>query len=197
MIRCFRCNKEIYKVEDIGRIVRKSCYESYDFCICSGCVNHFDKSAEDDLIEWYRLINAKKGLEGNIIRNGIIKEQEKKSDYEIEIEEGMAALYELEDYGAFSDEGIMPGCHSKYDDCDIAVEKNYAEWANEVCRCITLLRGMYDMTLEKFSEDVNISKDIIEQIDNGRNYDEEPMDIIKEYFYNKIKIESNDRRLPF
>lgn len=197
MIRCFRCNKEISRVEDIGRIVRKSRYESNDFCICPDCVNYFDKPAEDDLIEWYRLINAKKSLEGNIILNGIVKEQEKKSDYEIEIEEGMAALEELEDYGAFSDEGIMPGCHSEYNDYDIGVKPKYYEWLQEVGHCITLLRGMYDMTLEKFSEDVNISKDIIEQIENGINEDEELMNIIKKYFYNKIKTESNDRRLPF
>lgn len=38
---------------------------------------------------------------GNIIRKGIVGEQEKKSDYEIEIEEGMTALEELENYGAF------------------------------------------------------------------------------------------------
>ena len=103
MIRCFRCNKEISKVEDIGRIVRKTHYESNDFCVCSDCVDYFDKAAEDDLIEWYRLINAKKCLMGSIILKGIVGEQEKKSEYEIEIEEGMAALKELEDYGAFSD----------------------------------------------------------------------------------------------
>lgn len=81
-------NKEISKVEDIGRIVRKAHYESNDFCLCSDCVDYFDKAAEDDLIEWYRLINAKKCLMGNIILKGIVGEQEKKSDYEIEIEEG-------------------------------------------------------------------------------------------------------------
>ena len=62
---------------------------------------------------------------------------------------------------------------------------------------ITLLRGMYDMTLEKFAEDVNISEDIVERIENGINEDEELMNVIKKYFYNKIKIESNNRRLPF
>lgn len=134
---------------------------------------------------------------GNIIRKGIVGEQEKKSDYEIEIEEGMTALEELENYGAFSDEGIMPGCHSKYDDYDIGVKPQYYEWLQEVGYCITLLRGMYDMTLEKFAEDVNISEDIVEQIENGINEDEELMNVIKKYFYNKIKIESNNRRLPF
>lgn len=197
MIRCFRCNKEISKAEDIGRIVRKTHYESNDFCLCSDCVDYFDKAAEDDLIEWYRLINAKKCMMGNIILKGIVGEQEKKSDYEIEIEEGMTALEELENYGAFSDEGIMPGCHSKYDDYDIGVKPQYYEWLQEVGHCITLLRGMYDMTLEKFAEDVNISEDIVERIENGINEDEELMNVIKKYFYNKIKIESNNRRLPF
>ena len=179
MIRCFRCNKEISKVEDIGIIVRKTHYESNDFCLCSDCVDYFDKAAEDDLIEWYRLINAKKCMMGNIILKGIVGEQEKKSDYDIEIEEG------------------MPGCHSKYDDYDIGVKPQYYEWLQEVGHCITLLRGMYDMTLEKFAEDVNISEDIVERIENGINEDEELMNVIKKYFYNKIKIESNNRRLPF
>ena len=109
----------------------------------------------------------------------------------------MTALEELENYGAFSDEGIMPGCHSKYDDYDIGVKPQYYEWLQEVGHCITLLRGMYDMTLEKFAEDVNISEDIVERIENGINEDEELMNVIKKYFYNKIKIESNNRRLPF
>lgn len=56
---------------------------------------------------------------------------------------------------------------------------------------------MYDMTLEKFAEDVNISEDIVERIENGINEDEELMNVIKKYFHNKIKIESNNRRLPF
>ena len=134
---------------------------------------------------------------GNIILKGIVGEQEKKSDYEIEIEEGMTALEELENYGDFSDEGIMPGCHSIYDDYDIGVKPQYYEWLQEVGHCITLLRDMYDMTLEKFAEDVNISEDIVERIENGINEDKELMNVIKKYFYNKIKIESNNRRLPF
>ena len=200
MIRCFRCNKEISKVEDIGRIVRKAHYESHDFCLCSDCVDYFDKAAEDDLIEWYRLINAKKcQKEEQLLWRELAQRDSLTKIYNSAACRDLINkfLEELENYGAFSDEGIMPGCHSKYDDYDIGVKPQYYEWLQEVGYCITLLRGMYDMTLEKFAEDVNISEDIVERIENGINEDEELMNVIKKYFYNKIKIESNNRRLPF
>ena len=84
----------------------------------------------------------------------------------------MAALEELENYGAFSDEGIMPGCHSKYDDYDIGVKPQYYEWLQEVGHCITDVykRQMY---IRIASNDFfSVSRDVVSRMITGE-YDAE------------------------
>ena len=107
MIKCFRCDQEITNLEDIGKISRakREYYMGTDICFCKKCTNELPQLMDEDLTEWYQLVNVTEtvcGIKENVSRlpERVIEKKPVLSDEEIEMIESEETLRELEDEGA-------------------------------------------------------------------------------------------------
>lgn len=212
MIKCFRCNQEISRVEDIGQIVRKTreVYNSNDFCFCSKCVSIIPGLKDDDLAEWYQLMNAAENILGfSDIRHDIFKSNldntPEISDVDMEYVEGEAAMIELEDGGAFADEGIMPCCHSGWNGFDHELHEmsRYFNELKEIGYIIAMLREAFKITLEELAGKLCVPAYVIGNIESGKEEclekmdDSEVRDLIKRYFHDMLIKEFEKKYPPF
>ena len=88
--------------------------------------------------------------------------------------ENLYGLEDLEDYGAFSDEGIMPGCHSDYNYGEVGNVKEYLRDYQEYENMrkffggvIAFAREYLDLSVECLAEETSLPKYIIENIEAG------------------------------
>lgn len=212
MIKCIRCNQEISRVEDIGKLVRKRSdfYNIKEFCFCSKCVDSIPGLMDDELEEWYRLINAADDiLDFSHTDSAVFKSNMNNttglSDIDMEYQEGEAALMELEDGGAFADEGIMPGCHSGWSGLDYELQSisRYFNELEEIGHIIGMLREAFKMTLEELEGRLGIPANVIESIERGNEEgwekmdDSEVRDLIKRCFHNMLIKEYEKKYPPF
>lgn len=112
-------------------------------------------------------------------------------------DEALVTMWMLEDEGAFSDEGIMEGCHSGYFDSKCEVEDIIAEFEEMafVGKCIRLARERMGITKEEFAKRLQLPVSIINNLEMGEyiNYDidrEFKENIIVEHIY-PVKIADN------
>lgn len=189
MIKCIRCNKEIESVEDIGKIIKKEGVVVYDkdFCFCNSCVMGFNglDIKNGYLIDWYRLVNIvenrkndklimsgaldKKAQDGQSVGNdnnsvsGVVFDEEYENN--CELAENKRGLYDLEDRGAFLDEGIMSGCHSQYNQERMEAE-DYINYLNEQRNCMKRLCAAYNLSFEDISDKTGIPVNLIKDVVN-------------------------------
>ena len=210
MIKCFRCDQEITNLEDIGKISRakREYYMGTDICFCKKCTNELPQLMDADLTEWYQLVNVTEtvcGIKENVSRlpERVIEKKPVLSDAEIEMIESEGTLRELEDEGAFSDEGIMPGCHSYfsvYEDQGIVW---HFKCLKEIGSCVSYLRDIYDFTTEDLAKKLCIPEYVIVNIENGeedywnKHDDEEIRNFIKGFFKRMVVTEYDKRNLFF
>ena len=86
-----------------------------------------------------------------------------------EEDDGLGALWDLEDAGAFADEGIMPGCHSNDWDYKYefeSIEREFADMAF-VGQCIKLAREKVGVSMESLADKLQIPEHFIHNIENG------------------------------
>ena len=212
MIKCIRCNQEISRVEDIGQIVRKTSgiYTGNDFCFCRKCVDSVPGLMDDELEEWYRLINAADDIldfshTDSAVLKSNMNDTTELSDIDMEYLEGEAALMELEDGGAFADEGIMPGCHSGWSGLDHELQSisRYFNELEEIGHIIGMLREAFKMTLEELAGKLCVPAYVIESIESGKEEyrekmeDSEVRELIKRYFHNMLIKEYEKKYPPF
>ena len=101
MIKCFRCDQEITNLEDIGKISRakREYYMGTDICFCKKCTNELPQLMDEDLTEWYQLVNVTEtvcGIKENVSRlpERVIEKKPVLSDAEIEMIESEGTLRE-------------------------------------------------------------------------------------------------------
>ena len=49
MIRCYKCQKELHEVKEIGEIIRS--YDGEDFCFCQKCQTEFEEE-DREYLSW-------------------------------------------------------------------------------------------------------------------------------------------------
>ena len=78
-------------------------------------------------------------------------------------------MWELEDAGAFSDEGIMPGCHSRDWEYESEVKGIMQEFRDMafVGQCIKLAREKAGVSAEVLARGLEIPESFIDDIENG------------------------------
>lgn len=107
------------------------------------------------------------------ISEQLSEEMKKTNDAHSEItdyEEGLDAIVELEDSGAFSDEGLMPGCHSyhsRYDSEIEGINKEFEEMEFEG-KCIYLARKKTGIKKEELAKQLELPEELIDHIENGQ-----------------------------
>ncbi len=92
MIGCYVCGKEIHTVHEIGEIIRS--YDEDDLCCCAACKAELDRLARG----W--------GEEPALFAPGSPTRETGRED--TKAQEAADALRDLEEWGAFTDEGIYP-----------------------------------------------------------------------------------------
>jgi hypothetical protein len=100
-----------------------------------------------------------------------ISDETEVDDVEYEEWENMQGLRDLEDWGAFSDEGIMPGCHSDYY-CGFDLEeyKEYERMRQFFGGVFKYARESVGLSTKKLAECMKLPEYIIENIENGEEY---------------------------
>lgn len=96
----------------------------------------------------------------------IVSEEDEYEEYE---DDGMDGLWELEDAGAFSDEGIMPGCHSgcwDYESEINDIEQEFKDMAF-VGKCIKVAREKAGLSIEELANRMDMPESFITDIENG------------------------------
>ena len=104
------CNCKTMRPKEIETIIPKGFSEEDEFYVCNWC----------RFIRKFGMVDALADIEKEI------SDETEVDDVEYEEWENMQGLRDLEDWGAFSDEGIMPGCHSDYY-CEFDLEE-YKEY---------------------------------------------------------------------
>lgn len=147
--------------------------------LCKGCsavtpeamkffiADEFDAYDEVYYCQWCNFIQAT-GIDDLLV---VKKEENSEAeDYEEDYEDdGMDALWELEDAGAFSDEGIMPGCHSNdwYYDSEVrGIMQEFKDMAF-VGECIQLAREKAGLSVEALANELEIPESFIHDIEQG------------------------------
>lgn len=195
MVRCVKCSKEITSVKNIRKITSvPSTEKGVVDCICKQCAGEtamaeilgrsykpcircrktnvealpFSVHEEDEMCEWCRLA-LKAGIDDFKLFREV--EETKRNPYinmdddELEAQFG---LEDLEDYGAFTDEGIMPSCHS---DSEYGYEmremEKYSRRMKEIGRLIKAVREKMGLSIAQLAKAVDMSEYIEQNIENG------------------------------
>lgn len=167
--------EELLRYKELSSKPREKGYEK----LCKGCnVPESMKSFIDDDIYygdevyycfWCDFIKTTE-IDELLVAQGnktLSNKNDKKIDYDEE--DGLDALWELEDSGAFSDEGIMPGCHS----CDWEYEYEAREVMNEfrhmafVGNFIKTAREKAGLSVELLAKQLSMPESILEDIEKG------------------------------
>lgn len=84
-------------------------------------------------------------------------------------DDGSDAMWELEDSGAFSDEGIMPGCHSRDWELEYEAKSTMQEFRDMVFigKCIRLAREKSGMEAKVLADRLKMPESFINEIENG------------------------------
>ena len=107
------------------------------------------------------------------IDNLLVEYQKEKAAKKVvkysEVDEALGALWDLEDAGAFADEGIMPGCHSNNWDYKFESESIAKEFEDMafVGQCIKLAREKAGVSTEILADKLQIPEHFIHEIENG------------------------------
>lgn len=101
------------------------------------------------------------------IRKKSVAQRKDYDDYE---DDGADAMWELEYAGAFSDEGIMPGCHSgnwdyEYETESIAKEFEDMEFVGNLLR---IAREKIGMTKEEVANKLDIPESFVTDLEEGQ-----------------------------
>lgn len=144
--------------------------ESMKYFIC----DEVSMEEENFYCNWCEFIRTT-GIDSAVIES-INHEREKRTD-SLDIDEyeddGYAAMRELEDSGAFSDEGIMPGCHSndwEYESEMRAISQEFEDMAF-VGKCIRMAREKVGLAIEDISIEFDLPESIIRNIEKGEYID--------------------------
>ena len=114
------------------------------------------------------------GIDDILVSKDETLSDEKYDDEEYDEEDdGADALWELEDAGAFSDEGIMPGCHSGNWDYESEIKDIMQEFADMafIGQCIKLAREKAGLSIEALANRLEMPESFIEDIENGEYID--------------------------
>lgn len=151
--------------EVIGRIIPTAFGDEEECFICGWCQFVRDFGMEDNLEDIESKTIAKP------MKNNTYDEYDA---YEDEYLDNLYGLEDLEDYGAFSDEGIMPGCHSDYAFSEFG---NLEEFCRNYQECenmrkffggvIAFARESLGLSVECLAEETSLPKYIIENIEAG------------------------------
>lgn len=186
MVICIRCNKEITTIKNIKKIMKIK--NGINQCICKQCSNKttnediiytkykpcercgktnvevlpFITDEEDMMCEWCRL-----ALKAGIDDIKLFSEKEKQNNmYDDELET-LYWMEDMEDWGAFSDEGIMPGCHSTLIDSSM---EQYSKRIKEIGLLIKAVREKIGLSIAELAKAVDIPEYIEQNIENGEVY---------------------------
>ncbi len=186
MVICIRCNKEITTIKNIKKIIQIK--NGINQCICKQCSNKttnedsiyikykpcercgktnvevlpFITDEEDMMCEWCRL-----ALKAGIDDIKLFSEKEKQNNmYDDELET-LYWMEDMEDWGAFSDEGIMPGCHSTLIDSSM---EQYSKRIKEIGLLIKAVREKIGLSIAELAKAVDIPEYIEQNIENGEVY---------------------------
>lgn len=164
----------IGKEYDSGaNLMKNSQFEKF----CSGCNCSMPEGMKDFLKNRYYLDNKEyycfwcKFIRKTGISDLIVEENRKRS-YESrynEENEDFGAMRDLEDFGAFSDEGIMPGCHSGSWMFESEIESMNQEFEDLqfAGQCIKCSREKIGLYAEELAIKLYMPKSFIENIENG------------------------------
>ena len=96
-------------------------------------------------------------------------EKTKHIDYE-EDGEAFVAMWDLEDGGAFSDEGIMPGCHSGYWDYEMEIREFAKEFEDMefVGSLLKNAREKIQLSVEEMARRLKVPETFINDIESGQ-----------------------------
>lgn len=149
------CNCKTIRPKEIETIIPKGFSEEDEFYVCNWC----------RFIRKFGMVDALSDIEKEISGETEV------DDVEYEEWENMQGLRDLEDWGAFSDEGIMPGCHSDYY-CGFDLEeyKEYERMRQFFGAVLKFARESVGLSTKKLAECMKLPEYIIENIENGEEY---------------------------
>ena len=146
------CNCKTMRPKEIETIIPQGFSEEGKFYVCNWC----------SFIRKFGMVDALADIE-----KGISDETEV-DDVEYEEWENVKGLRDLEDWGAFSDEGIMPGCHSDYY-CEFDLEeyKEYERMRQFFGGVFKYARESVGLSNKKLAEFLDIPEYILENLESG------------------------------
>lgn len=156
---------------------KNGCFEM----LCKGCKKNTpesmksfideDVSCEDEVYYcfWCNFIQST-GIDESIMKQKADSAKATRhGDYEVE-DDGSYAMWELEDTGAFSDEGIMPGCHSRdweYESEARGIAKEFADM-EFVGMLLKTAREKIQLSTEELAKRVNLPESFIHDVELGQ-----------------------------
>lgn len=149
--------------------------------MCKSCTAKMPESMkefiEDDFVmedephycNWCNFIRTTEIDE--LVMENIRKESAAKRKNNVDYEDdGADAIWELEESGAFSDEGIMPGCHYRNWDyeCEmVSIAKEFADM-KFVGNLLRIAREKFGMTKENLASELDIPESFITDLEDGQ-----------------------------
>ena len=178
------CNCEKVRPEVIGRNIPAVISPECELYICDWCC----------FIRMFGMADALAKIEKKIIGERPSLAEQDADDFEDD-----SGLEDLEDWGAFSDEGIQAGCHSN---CDYEMSETYRRECNEDDRMrrffgatITFARESLNLSVKMLAEYLELPEYIIENLEAGaESITYKPVDAEKNLSWMRVAVPTDTER---